>query len=151
VSRLWALLIGLGFIVATLAPTLHDAPFEDDSYPFSTYPMFSRKLSKRVIVFAEGVGRRQAVRLGPEFVANDEPMQAQRTLRLAANGGDDALRKLCQRIAERVAVAPAGELSDLRRVRIVRGTFDPIRYFEVDAAPESSQVLAECRVRRARR
>jgi hypothetical protein len=79
-------------------------------------------------------------------VANDEPMQAQRTLRRAATAGAPALRKLCRRIAERVASAP--ELSAIRRVRIVRSAFEPLRYFEPDSAPAEREVLEQCRVRR---
>jgi hypothetical protein len=109
--------------------------------------MFARSLDKRVIVFAEGLAKTApAVRLGPELVANDEPMQAQRTLRRAATGGPPALRKLCRRIAERVAAAP--ELSAIRRVRIVRSAFEPLRYFEPDSAPAEREVLEQCRVRR---
>jgi hypothetical protein len=134
--------------LATLAPILHDAPFADDSYPFSTYPMFARTLSKRVVVFAEGLGKARAVRLGPELVANDEPMQAQRILKKAASEGRPALRLLCARIAQRVAAAE--ELVEVRRVRIVQGAFNPIRYFEVSSAPDEREVLEQCRVPRGR-
>jgi hypothetical protein len=109
--------------------------------------MFARAMEKREIVFADGVaadGTEQ--RLGPEFVANDEPMQAQRTLRLAASSGRQALRMLCGRIAERVAVSR--ELEGVTRVRIVSGLFDPVKYFEQQAAPEKREVLMECRLRR---
>ena len=141
------MLLGVGFALAVLEPTLRERPFAEDSFPFSTYPMFARALDKRVIVFAEGLGSEpKAVRLGPELVANDEPMQAQRTLRRAAADGAPALRKLCRRIAERVAAAP--ELSAIRRVHIVRGEFEPLRYFEPGAAPAERELLQQCRVRR---
>jgi hypothetical protein len=146
-SRLKALIVGGGFALATLEPALRALPFDQDSFPLSTYPMFARTLDKRVIVFAEGVGKAsRVVRLGPELVANDEPMQAQRTLRRAASDGRPALRKLCARIAERAAAAH--ELAEIRRIRIVRGAFEPLRYFEVDAAPQDREVLEQCRVRR---
>ena len=142
-----ALIIGVGVTLATLEPTLRQAPFVEDSFPFSTYPMFARALEKRTIVFAEGTrGRQPALRLGPALVANDEPMQAQRTLQRAASGGPTAIRTLCERIAGRVAASE--ELSAVRRVRIVQGAFTPLRYFEGDGAPEEREVLGECRVRR---
>ena len=109
--------------------------------------MFARTMTKRVIVFAEGVGSQGPTRLGPELVANDEPMQAQRTLRKAADSGAPALRLLCGRIAERVARSE--ELAPIQRVRIVRALFDPLRYFEVGTEPEQLEVLSQCRVRRA--
>jgi len=147
VTRRWALFVGVAITLATLAPSLRSAPFADDSYPFSTYPMFARTMTKRVIVFAEGVGAAGPTRLGPQFVANDEPMQAQRTLNNAAKSGASALRPLCARIAERVA--KSAPLTGVRRVRIVRALFDPILYFEVGAEPEQREVLSQCRVRRA--
>jgi hypothetical protein len=109
--------------------------------------MFARTMSKRTIVFAEGTGTSSPKRLGPEFIANDEPMQAQRTLSNAAKSGTPALRALCARIAERVA--SSAELQEIRRVRIVRALFDPVRYFEVHPEPEQREVLSQCRVRRA--
>jgi len=133
--------------LAVLAPCLSRAPFADDSFPLSTYPMFARVLEKRVIVFADGVtAEADSKRLPPELVANDEPMQAQRTLRLAATSGRKALRTLCGRIAERVA--QKADLGAVSRVRIVQGVFDPVKYFEGGGAPESREVLIECRVRR---
>jgi hypothetical protein len=148
VSRAFAALLALGFVGATLAPAFYSNPSAEDSYPFSTYPMFAHPMGKRAIVFAEGVARGETVRLVPELVANDEPMQAQRTLRAAAASGAVALRELCARIAERVAQRE--ELSAIRRVRLVRGSFEPIAYFEKQRAPEHSEVLRECRVARRR-
>jgi hypothetical protein len=130
--------------LATIAPAFRDA--RQDSFPFSTYPMFARTLNKRSLLFAEGVGKRVTQRLGPELVANDEPMQAMRTLKLAATQGQPALHQLCQRIAVRVAASES--LGSIKRVRITRGLFDPIAYFEVLAAPEQREVLEECRVPR---
>ena len=140
--------IALAVVVAlaTLAPVLRDA--RQDSFPLSTYPMFARTIDKRWLLFAEGVSKRVTQRLGPELVANDEPMQAMRTVKLAYQQGQPALHRLCVRIAERVAASDS--LRSVKRVRITRGLFDPIAYFEVVAAPEEREVLAECRVGRDR-
>jgi hypothetical protein len=138
--------LALAVVLATLAPIFRDA--RQDSFPFSTYPMFARTLNTRWLLFAEGVGKRVTERLGPELVANDEPMQAMRTLKLAHEQGPPALRQLCVRIAERVAAADS--LGSVKRVRITRGLFDPIAYFEVLAEPAKREVLVECRVRRNR-
>lgn len=147
-SRAKALIVGSGMALAVLAPCLAASPFADDSFPLSTYPMFARVIEKRVIVFADGVtSDTESQRLGPELVANDEPMQAQRTLRLASRSGRKALRTLCGRIAERVA--QKSELATVSRVRIGQGVFDPVKYFEGDGTPESRQVLIECKVRRS--
>lgn len=133
-------------MLATAAPLLRDA--RQDSFPFSTYPMFARTIDKRWLLFAEGVSKRETVRLGPELVANDEPMQAMRTLKLAARQGGPALERVCARIAARVA--GSASLRSVKRVRVVRALFDPIAYFEVLAAPEQREILEECRVPRYR-
>jgi len=142
----WVLrsLLGLGLVVATATPLSRAA--RDDSYPFSTYPMFARVLDKPELTVALGVtASRDLLRLPPRMIANDEPMQAMRTLRQAANDDRRALKSLCARIAARVAVAP--ELSQVRQVRIVRARFDPLTYFEGKPEPERAQRLVQCRVK----
>jgi hypothetical protein len=146
VRRSLTIAFAVALALATLAPLFRDA--RQDSFPFSTYPMFARTIDKRWLLFAEGIGKRAPVRLGPELVANDEPMQAMRTLKLAAQQGGPALESLCARIAERVAASAS--LGPVRRVRIVQALFDPIAYFEVLAAPEQRKILQECRVPRHR-
>jgi hypothetical protein len=146
VRRRSTIIFSGALVLATLAPAFRDA--RRDSFPFSTYPMFARTIDKRWLLFAEGIGKRASLRLGPELVANDEPMQAMRTLKLAAKQGGPALVSLCRRIAERVAASKSH--GSVRRVRIVRALFDPIGYFEVLAGPEQRQTLQECRVPRHR-
>lgn len=137
--------LALVVVLGSAAPILRDA--SHDSYPFSTYPMFARPLQRPRLVYAEGwLGHGKAVRLPPQLVANDEPMQAMRTLRLSANDGPVALERLCASIAERVARSP--EHAAVRRVRIVAAVFDPVRYFESEAASEDKQRLMQCTVRR---
>ncbi|MES1184859.1 MAG: hypothetical protein ABUL60_13680 [Myxococcales bacterium] len=131
-------------MVATATPLLRAA--RDDSYPFSTYPMFARVLDKPELTVALGVtASREVLRLPPQMVANDEPMQAMRTLRQAANDDRRALKSLCASIAARVALAP--KLAEVRQVRIVRARFDPLTYFEGTPEPEHAQRLVQCRVK----
>jgi hypothetical protein len=132
-------------VVGSATPVLKDA--NRDSYPFSTYPMFARPLQRPRLVYAEGqLGRGKFVRLPPELIANDEPMQAMRTLKLSANEGPEALQRLCASIASRVA--QSAELTGVRRVRIVAAVFDPVRYFEIEPASDDKQRLMQCTVRR---
>lgn len=138
-------LFGVALALAVAAPVLRDA--QHDSYPFSTYPMFARVLNKPRLVYAEGVGDAgEATRLPPAMVANDEPMQAMRTLRLTADAGKRALKRLCATIAGRVAAEP--RYATLRQVRVVRAQFDPIDYFESGPTPESRENLVQCPVKR---
>lgn len=134
-------------VLACAAPLLRDP--RHDSYPFSTYPMFARTLQRPQLTFAEGLLRSgNAVRLPPELVANDEPMQAMRTLKLTAGEGPEALARLCSAIAARTATD--ARYAEVRRVRISRARFDPLRYFESDAPAPEREPLSECRVRRKR-
>jgi hypothetical protein len=146
VARAFRLAVVLCIVLATAAPVLEDA--NDDSYPFSTYPMFARQLGKPRLVYAEGLkrGGAAAVRLPPELVGTDEPMQAMRTLGLTADRGRRPLRRLCAAIAARVTRVP--EYADVWAVSITRASFDPLRYFEGDAAPERPKQLARCEVGR---
>lgn len=138
-------LFGVALALAVAAPLLRDA--HDDSYPFSTYPMFARALSKPRLTYAEGLsGDGRTTRLPPRMVGSDEPMQAMRTLKLSADGGKRSLKRLCATMAERVAAEPA--YAELRQVRIVRAQFDPVRYFEAETTPENSEKLVQCSVKR---
>jgi hypothetical protein len=139
--------MGLAIVLLVLvaSPILRAA--DQDSYPFSTYPMFARKIRQPRLTVAEGLdeaGGRQ--RLPPEIVASIEPMQAMRTLRLTAEQGLPALRQLCARIAERVTRDE--RFGRVTRVRIVRARFDPLTYFEGDPTPKELESLVTCRVRR---
>jgi hypothetical protein len=137
-------LLGLAVVVATAAPALRSA--QDDSYPFSTYPMFARLLDKPQLTMAVGVtASREVLRLPPEMVANDEPMQAMRTLRRAAEADRQVLKALCASIASRVARTP--DFAQVRQVRIVRARFDPLTYFEGAPEPREAERLVQCRVK----
>lgn len=144
-SRPFRALFGVAVVLATASPLLRNPA--QDSYPLSTYPMFARTLQSPQLTFADGLTRAgSARRLPPELVANDEPMQAMRTLKLTANQGPKALARLCAGIAARVAEAP--DFADVRRVRIARARFAPLRYFEPDGVAPETEPLVECRVRR---
>lgn len=139
-------LFGLLIVVATATPLLRSA--RNDSYPLSTYPMFGRALDKPDLTVAVGITTLgQELRLPPEMVATDQPMQAMRTLRQAGNGDRRTLKALCASIAARVAGAPA--FSQVVTVRIVRARFDPLTYFEGSPKPERAQRLTSCSVKAA--
>ena len=108
--------------------------------------MFARVLDKPELTVAVGVTASGVVlRLPPEMVANDQPMQAMRTLRQAGNGDRRALKALCAAIATRVARAPAW--LQVQTVQIVRARFDPLTYFEGASEPEHAKRLVSCNVR----
>lgn len=144
-SRALAYGIGLSVVAAVIAPVFADASY--DSYPFSTYPMFARRRIKPLLYFVEGAPRRGApVRLPPEFVANEEVMQAAASVRRAVEGGPDAMERLCERVARRVTESGREEHRGVRRVRIVGARFDPLTYFTVEPVPEERTELFTCKV-----
>ena len=137
--------LAIGLVLMSATPIFRNA--NHDSYPFSTYPMFARQLEQPRLTYAEGLlPGAESVRLPPEMIANDEPMQAMRTLKLTANDGSHALQRLCAAIAARVANVP--DYARVRSVRIVRQAYDPVRYFEAPAELGERERLAQCPVRR---
>ena len=128
-------------IVAVLLP----AWIERDSYPLSTYPMFSYRRDRVAVVDTavgyETTGRR--VRLTPTIIAGgSEVIHAAVTVSTAmAQGDTDAL---CREMAARArSRRPA-----LVRIEVVSETHDVITYFEDDWTPVSVVVHASCEVSR---
>jgi hypothetical protein len=145
--RVVTLIFGLGLLAATAAPAFRSP--EQDSFPFSSYPMFARPRGKPLLYTAEGLtGGPNTVALPPRLVAHGSVMQTVQTLRGAAEGGPRSLRRLCERIAAKVAETP--EYAAVRKVQIVRQRFDPISYFDHGPAPEERKVLRRCEVVRKR-
>jgi hypothetical protein len=131
--------------VAAILVVLLPAWIERDSYPLSTYPMFSYRRD-RVAVIDTAVGYETdggRVRLTPTIIAGgSEVIHAAVTVSTAIEQGDaDAL---CHEIAERAtARRPA-----LVRIQIVSETHDVVTYFAGDPTPLASVVHATCEVPR---
>lgn len=135
-----AYVISIAFAVAVALPLLWSP--RNDSFPLSTYPMFSGRQSAQAdiphaIAVREGGIRRV---LPPDAVLNDEVIQAFETLRQAIADGPEATLVLCERIAAR-----AGRPNDTS-VQIVTDRYDAIRYFDGDKEPLRSTVHASCEV-----
>jgi hypothetical protein len=111
-------------IAVTLSPALREPP--RDSFPLSTYPMFS-SVPKRawldVIVGFDAAGNLQ--RIPPPLVANPEVMQAAETIRLAVR--HQQAPQLCAEVAARVATDP--NFDHVVRLEVQRRKFDPLTYF----------------------
>ena len=109
--------------------------------------MFARKKGHPLVhrvVGLDGAGSR--VRVPPELIANDEVMQAARTVYHAVRKGRRATARLCRESAERV---PRWDhLRDVVRLEVVSERFDPIRYFSDGAPPERVWRHARCTVPR---
>lgn len=139
-SRAKAFAVSLAFVVAVALPVFGSP--QDDSFPLSTYPMFSgRQTAIADIPHAVALSAGGELRvLPPSAVLNDEVVQAFETLRQTIARGPDATQALCERIAER-----AGQPGDVA-VHIVTDRYDAVRYFEGDKEPLASTVHAKCEV-----
>jgi hypothetical protein len=116
-----------------VVPTLRDPPV--DSFPLSTYPMFSTRRSNPWVHTAVGVAASGVEeRLGPALIAGShEVMQAAQTVRNSIRGGRGTRRALCAEIAQRVAQSPAHD--KIVEIEIISLRFDPVAYF-TDPPPQ---------------
>jgi hypothetical protein len=113
-----------------------------DSYPLSTYPMFStRRTAVSTVNTAVAVGD-GVDRLSPELIAaTDEVIQAAATVSDAiARGETDAL---CEDIAARVATGgPTGATA----IEVVSERFDAVAWYDGNRQPLGRVVHARCPV-----
>jgi hypothetical protein len=142
-ERIWSYAFAAAMIFAALLPIAGDP--RGDSFPFSTFPMFSGRQSPEATIphaiAIDAAGQRSV--LPPEAVANDEVIQAFETLRQAVRQGPGATARLCERVAE----WSSGRETAVR-VEIVSDTYNAVRYFEGDKAPLATTVHASCEVPR---
>ncbi len=134
---------GMGLVLLSAWPALRDPPV--DSYPLSTYPMFSRPRGQPLLHQVVAVDRTGEERvLPPRLVANAETLQASAALRQAVATGQ--LARLCREIATRVASDP--EFPGAKRLDVRAVRYNPISYFVDGPLPIESKRLHRCRVTR---
>lgn len=137
----WAAAIAVVVVVGVVPVAL-----DRDSFPLSTYPMFSyRRTSTEVVdtaVATEPGGR--TWRLSPvQIAATDEVITAAATVSdaIAAGRTDD----LCAQIAARVADDGP---DDATAIEVVSERYDAIEWFEGNHTPLERDVHARCEVHR---
>jgi hypothetical protein len=142
-----ARLVGVTVVVlvaaAVLWPVVRRPP--QDSFPLSTYPMFSFQLEPvadvDLVVGLDAEGR--DVRLSPESIAGtDEVIQAGAAVAQAVAGRGDDPVSLCRRVADRLV----GD--DPVAVEVRTDRYDAIRWFRGDREPIERTVHARCGVPR---
>lgn len=130
-TRPVAYVVGMGLAALVAAPAFGNPP--RDSFPLSTYPMFSSRRAMPVLEQVVAVERNGATRpVPPQLIVNDEVMQAAVTVRQAVHRGPAAVATLCRHIATQMGNAPRYE--DVVLIEIVSARYDPILYFT--EAPE---------------
>jgi hypothetical protein len=128
--------LGAAIVLLAAAPVVR-SPAED-SFPLSTYPMFSLARPQETTVNSaagfDAAGTR--VRLSPRVVGGTvEVIQAAGTIVQAIGAGTTA--DLCREV---LAEAPA----EVVAVEIVTETYDVIDYFDGDETPRERTVHARC-------
>lgn len=140
-SRLLAYGVGLGLTAAALAPAFRRSI--EDSYPLSTYPMFTTARDEVVIHQVVGIRRATRAVLPPALVGGGpEVMQAAATVRRSVEAGPARLASLCRAVLGRAA--EAAEWRDVERLEIVAAHFDPVAYLSGTREPRRREVLATC-------
>jgi hypothetical protein len=138
--RAWAYVVSVAALALVFSPVLR--PSQRDSYPLSTYPMFSydrgreSALPTAVGVTPEG----QEQRLSPELISGGyEPVRAFATVEASIQNGDTA--ELCREIAERAA---KNRSADIIAIEVVTEVHDVVAWFEGDKEPSQRIVHARC-------
>ncbi|MFP5256662.1 MAG: hypothetical protein ACLGI8_12545 [Acidimicrobiia bacterium] len=134
-------------LAAVLVPPL--VPPAADSFPLSTYPMFSHDRGPRsaiaTLVGLDADGGPH--RLSPPLIGGtDEPMLAVATAGRAARGSAAEQARLCAQVAERVAGADRAELVE---VALQVEEHDSVPFLTGQRTEAAAvRVLARCEVRR---
>jgi hypothetical protein len=141
--RVPALLFSALVVAATIGPALRDPP--RDSFPLSTFPMFSsvrKQAWLHVIVGFDAQDNEH--KIPPSLVANIEVMQAAETIRIAVRRKRPKL--LCEQVAARVAEDP--DFAQIVRLEVQSRRFDPRTYFvEADGkTPLKLRRRARCEI-----
>lgn len=146
-GRTWAYVVLVAAVAAVLVPPLVPPPA--DSYPLSTYPMFSHDRGARSAV-ATLVGVDEdgdEHRLSPRLIGgSDEPMLAVATAARSARAGAAEHRRLCAQVADRVA---RSDRDDLVSVSFQVEEHDSVASVTgARAEPLAVRVLTTCEVPR---
>ena len=150
--RLHAYGLSAVMLAAVLSPLRLDPQDPaQDSYPLSTYPMFSYDRDRSfelIVAVARGPGGFEQP-VPPRLVASAETMHAQKTLMKAVDRG--RAKPMCREIAARVALGgEAVGLGPAREVAIVERTVDVLDYLAGDTKPQRQKVLVRCPIERGR-
>lgn len=138
-----ALLFCALIVAATMWPALRDPP--RDSFPLSTYPMFSAVRGQAWLHVIVGFDADEhEYQIPPRLVVNIEVMQAAQTIRIAVRRRRP--KRLCEQVAARVADDP--DFAQIVRLEVQSRRFDPRTYFvEADGkTPLKVRRRARCEI-----
>jgi hypothetical protein len=139
--RAWAYLVSVTLVGAVLWPLQQNDP--KDSFPLSTYPMFSRKRPTELSidhVLAVAGSRQEAI--PPKLVASGEVLQAKTTISQKLRRGRRGAEELCRMVAERVA--DEGDYGWAEHIEVRSDRYLVLGYFSGAKKPIWSRVHARC-------
>lgn len=148
-NRWFATLFSVLVLGAVLAPLLRHP--DDDSYPLSTYPMFSHgRASPETyvthVVAVDSAGVRTMV--PPVEIVSAEVLLAQVTIARAVAAGPASARRFCQEVADRIQHSRDPKLRAADHVEVETTLIDAIRYLGGDETPIERKTHARCRAKR---
>ncbi|MBW2628372.1 MAG: hypothetical protein JRE45_12185 [Deltaproteobacteria bacterium] len=149
--HLWiGTVVSLGITALVLWPAFGDPG--EDSFPLSTYPMFSHGkhnpdlvLTQALAVFPNGDRKPLPPKLA---TGNEEVIQAMRMIIDETYGGEERAKSFCRDIADRIHRASAPRWKEAIAVEIARSHFDTVAYFEKEPKPLNRRTLQRCLVKR---
>lgn len=146
--RWFAYGVSVVFIALSIYPAFEGPEY--DSFPLSSYPMFSRGRPSPEMTLTHALGVRadgRRVPLPPMIsAANREVLQSMMTILHGVSSGPAGARRFCADVARRVAESDDEDLRDVREVELATSTFDAVAYFERAPEPLGREIHARCAV-----
>lgn len=140
------LLVSALVLAAVLAPLTWDVG--EDSFPLSSYPMFShgRTSSEASIthVVAVGLDGSRTI-VPPQEVASSAVMQTLVTIQASVHAGPASAKRFCREVAGRLTRSAHPKLRAAASVEIETARIDSIRYLGGDTEPLSRTLHARCK------
>ncbi|MGD8606815.1 MAG: hypothetical protein PVH21_05940 [Myxococcales bacterium] len=124
----------------------------EDSFPLSTYPMFSRAKTDPSLVLTQALavmpdGARKP--LPPKLsTGNEEVIQSMKIIVDNTYGGGERAEQFCRDIASRVAATASSPWSEAAAIELARSHFDTVAYFEESPRPRHRRTLYRCPIAR---
>jgi hypothetical protein len=148
--ELWiGVLVSVVLTFLVLRPAFLDP--RQDSFPLSTFPMFSRPKPDAGLVLTQVLavlpdGSRQP--LPPKLATgNEEVIQTLRMIRDQVYSGKKRAAVFCEDVAARVRESSNEPWSKAVAIEVARSHFDTVEYFETGPKPITRKVLVRCPTR----
>ncbi len=141
-DRLWGYAVSVFLLGAVLYPLQTKPP--RDSFPLSTYPMFSKArpafISVGHVMAVGKDGREEPI--PPNIVGGGEVLQAKVAIRNTIRRGRNAVRELCRKVA--VGVAGDDDWSWVTAIEVRTDRYQVAGYFSGGHKPVSSRLHTRC-------